>query len=435
MVFDPSQLMEFLFSFTIVRDFWPFWVFLAFFFLARSLWLAYVQEYFKLAIPWTMFELRIPREILRNPRAMEQIFMTIHGVRNSPSSIKEKWWQGEITMWFSCEIVSFGGELHLYMRVPEKHRDIIESGFYAQYPDVELVEVKEDYIDRLPSTIKDLFTKGYDFFGNELKLEKNDAYPIRTYMDFQETEEEYQLDPIGVLLETLSKCNPQEHLWIQIIIQPVDDSWRKAGEEVIKEIKEKVGRRQLKTQLGEFVIIDRSPGELEVLKAVDRNIAKPGFSTIIRYLYIGPKETLDEGYGRRGVSSAFNQYASAATNKFVHNTKAWTRISFWYPPHIFPGLRRRARKARIYKDYRNRKIQDETLVGKFARFKFFDWGFAARKKGKMVLNVEELATIFHPPMAVVLTGPLIKRVEARRVGPPAGLPIYGEEGESLPEKK
>lgn len=432
MNFDPSQPMEFIFSFTIVRDFWPFWIFIVFFFLARSLWLAYAQECFKLAITWTMFELRIPREILRNPRAMEQIFMTIHGVRNSPSNIKEKWWQGEITMWFSCEMVSFGGEIHLYMRVPEKHRNIIETGFYAQYPDVEIKEVNEDYIDRLPPTTMELFAAGYDFFGNELKLAKNDAYPIRTYMDFQETEEEYRLDPIGVLLETIYKCRPQEHLWIQIIIQPVDDSWRRAGEAVVKEIKEKVGRRQLKTSLGEFVVIDRSPGELEVLKAVERNIAKPGFNTIIRYLYIGPKATLDEGFGRRGIVSAFNQYASAALNKFAHNTKAWTRVSFWYPPHVFPGLRKRARKARIYKDYRTRKIQDETLVGKFARFKFFDWGFAARRYGKMVLNVEELATIFHPPMSMVLTGPLIKRVEARRVGPPAGLPIYGEKEEELP---
>ncbi len=427
--------MEFIFSFTAVRDFWPFWFFVALFFLAKSMWLAYVQEHFKRKIPWTMFELKIPREIRKSPRAMEQIFMTMHGIRNAPSNIKEKWWEGEVTMWFSCEVASFGGELHLYLRVPEKHRNIIEAGFYAQYSDIEITEVKEDYINRLPSTIKELFAKGYDFFGNELKLAKHDAYPIRSFMDFEENEEDRQLDPFAVLLETLSKIKPQEYLWIQIIIQPVDDSWRKSGEALIKKLKAEVGRRQITTSLGEFVMIDRSPGEIEVMKAVDRNIAKPGFNTIIRYLYIGPKDSLDEGFGRRGVSSSFNQYASTALNKFAHNVKAWTRISFWYYPHIFPKVRKMARKIRIYGDYRIRKIQDETFIGKLAKFKFFDWGFAARREGKMVLSVEELATIFHPPSFAVLTGPLIKRVEARRVGPPAGLPIYGEEGEELPEAK
>lgn len=427
--------MEFIFSFTIVRDYWPLWSFVVFFFLAKSVWLAYIQEHFKKKIPWTMFELKVPRELRKSPRAMEQIFMTMHGVRNTPSNVKEKWWDGEVPMWFSCEIVSFGGEIHLYMRVPEKHRNIIEAGLYAQYPDLEVTEVKEDYINRLPSTIQELFAKGYDFFGNELRLAKEDAYPIRTYVDFEEVVEERQLDPVGVILETVSKIKPQEHMWIQILVQPADDSWKKAGDLVIKELKEAVGRRQITTSLGEFVIIDRSPGELEVMKAIGRNLTKPGFNTLIRYLYIGPKDGLDEGFGRRGVFSAFNQYASLSLNKFAHNVKAWTRISFWYPPHLFPKIRKRARKERIYGYYRARRIQDETFIGKLAKFKLFDWGFAAQRLGKMVLTAEELATIFHPPTFIVLTGPLIKRVEARKVGPPAGLPIYGEEGEELPGVK
>ena len=45
------------------------------------------------------------------------------------------------------------------------------------------------------------------------------------------------------------------------------------------------------------------------------------------------------------------------------------------------------------------------------------------------MNVEGIATLFHPPTAVVLTAPHVKRVESRKVGPPAGLPIFGEEEE------
>ena len=48
----------------------------------------------------------------------------------------------------------------------------------------------------------------------------------------------------------------------------------------------------------------------------------------------------------------------------------------------------------------------------------------------MVLNTEALATIYHLPTKPVMSSRLIRKVEARKIGPPMGLAIYGEEGES-----
>lgn len=433
MSFDPTYPLQLLFSIPILGDLWWLWLFLVVFFLARSIWLAYVQEHFKSEIKWVMLEMRIPRELRKTPKAMEQVFMSIHAVRNAPSpgNYGEKWWDGEVTLWFSCEIVSFGGELHFYIRIPDKHRNMIEAAVYAQYQDIEIVEV-EDYLDRLPVSITELHKAGYELFGNELKLAKPDPYPIRTYVEFEAIEEEKQLDPISTILETLAKIKPQEHAWLQILIQPVDDSWRKKGEAMVKTLKEKTGKERVQTGTGTFIMTERSPGEVEVMKAVERNIAKPGFNTLIRYIYVSPKELYSDGFARRGIFSALNQYASESLNKFKHNTKAWTRASIWYWPHFFPKRRKVSRQERIYDYYRTRKIQDETFAGKAMRMKWFHWGISAQVEGHMVLNVEELATIYHPPTFVVLTGPLIKRVEARKVGPPAGLPIYGEVGEELP---
>jgi hypothetical protein len=45
----------------------------------------------------------------------------------------------------------------------------------------------------------------------------------------------------------------------------------------------------------------------------------------------------------------------------------------------------------------------------------------------MIFNTEEMATLFHLPTKIVLTGPSVKSSEARKAGPPAGLGIYGEE--------
>lgn len=420
-------------TFIFMIQFWWLILFVVLTLIAPSLWLSYVQTYYKKNNAYTLIELHLPREVKRSPRAMEQVFTAIYGIRNSPSNFEEKWWQGEVPLWFSCEMVSFGGEVHFYMQIPAKHRNMIEAALYAHYPDIEVTEVPEDYVYRMPHTFSELDRAGYNIFGNELILDKEDFYPIRTYEDFEEQVEEKQLDPISAVLETLVKIKPQEHLWMQIIIRPlVDDTWHKKGEEFIKDLKKKFGRQQVPTAFGEMVMIDRSPGELEVMKAVDKKLEKPAFNTLIRYIYISPKEIYNANFGQRGMYTALNQYMSEQLNKFKHGVKAWTRASFWYWPHLFPAHRAYARKERIYDNFRRRKLYGETATSALFEFKLFHFGFAARAAGQIVMNNAELATLYHLPTFAVLTGPVVKRVEARKVGPPAGLPIYGQEGE---EKK
>lgn len=386
-----------------------------------------------------MLEMRIPRELKKTPKAMEQVFTAMHAVRNSASDLQERWWDGEVPMWFSCEAVSFGGEVHFYLRVPEIRRNHIEAAIYAQYPDIELVEA-EDYINRLPPTIQELTDAGYKLFGNELILANNDVYPIETFVDFEASFPEKELDPVGALLETLSRIKPQEHIWVQILVRPLVDeyitAWHKEGEKEIEDIRERTGKRKMfSPQFGEFIMVDRTPGDIEMMKIIDRNIAKPGFDVVIRYIYFSPKEIFSSTYGRRSVLMPMNQYASETYNKFRHNVHAWTLAKIWYFPHIFPKRRKRAREERIYKKYRERTMYPHHSASVLLEMKLFDWGFRPYRVSKMVLNTEELATIFHPPTHIVLTGPLIKRVEARKIGPPAGLPIYGEGGEELPLEK
>lgn len=439
MSFDPTFLIKAFFELPLIGDLWWLWSFIVLFFVTREVWRSYVQEYYKRFIPWVMLELRIPREVRKTPRAMEQVFMTMFAVRNSASDFQERWWDGEVTMWFSCEAVSFGGEVHLYLRVPEVRRKHIEAALYAQYPEIEVAQV-DDYIDRLPPTWAEVEKSGYQIFGNELILAEPRVYPIVTYADFEAVAEEKELDPVGTLLETLSSIRPQEHLWVQILVRPLYDQipptakdFVKEGEQEVDKIKEKTGKRRMfSPQFGEFVMIDRSPGELEHIKAVERKIEKPAFSVVLRYLYFSPPEFFVSGFGRRSILMAMNQYASEWLNKFRHNVHAWTLSKIWYFPHIFPKKRGFWRKVRIYHNYRERAMYPETFMNSLLSMKLFNWGFRSRRFSDMVLNVEELATIFHPPTYIVLTGPVIKRVEARKIGPPAGLPIYGEGSEDLP---
>ncbi len=438
MSLDPAQVLEFIFGYALVRDFWPLWLFIALVFIAPGLWKAYIQEHYKRSIKWVLFELRIPREVRKTPKAMEQVFAAIHSVQNSASDLQEEWWDGEVPMWFSCEAVSFGGEVHFYMRVPVVRRRHIEAALYAHYSDIEIVEV-EDYIDRLPPAMSGLLDAGYKLFGNEFILVNKDVYPITTYVDYEAVAEEKELDPVSALLETLSRIKPQEHLWLQILVRPKVDEyitkWHEEGEKEINMIKETTGKRKIfSQQFGEFIMIDRSPGDVEMMKSIERNISKPAFDVVIRQLYIATKDIYSATFGRRSIRMALNQYASETFNKFKYNVSAWTLAKIWYYPFIFPKRRARARQERIYYNYRNRNMYQETFSGTLLNMRLFNWGFKPRRMSKKLsLNTEELATIYHLPTYIVLTGPLIKREEAKKMGPPAGLPIYGEgDSEELP---
>ncbi len=188
----------------------------------------------------------------------------------------------------------------------------------------------------------------------------------------------------------------------------------------------KLGKRIGRQHLGPFVTVIAggvTAGEdmtEAVLKAVERNISKPGFETVIRYIYIATDSVYAETFGRRGVLTGFNQYAAPNMNSFRQKVKIWTKASFWFPPYFFPKTRLLNRRRKLYQQYRERYMPDEPYLG-----------IAPPRRVEMVLNTEELATIYHFPTYAVLTAPFIKRVESRRMGPPAGLPIYG--GDDLPE--
>lgn len=420
----------------LIVQLWWLWIYIGLFLFARQLWLAYRMLHYKKNIKWSIMELRIPREVRKTPRAMEQVFMSIHSLRNSAGNPKETWWDGEVTYWFSAEIVSFGGEIHFYMRVPKARRSVIEAALYAQYQDIEIIDT-EDYIDRIPADPAEIQKMGYDFFGTELALDKPDEYPIHTYMDFETVDEDKQLDPISATLEILGKLTSRETVWIQILFRPVTDWWKKEGEKTIDRLKKKF-RSQSRTEQGTFIVTTPAPGELELLKVMDRAIGKPGYESLIRYVYFAPKEIYTDTFPRRGLLGAFNQYASESLNKFTHNFRKWTRADYWNKPHVFPQTRLKARKKRMLADYRIRRMLNEIPMLTFLdsiKESFFSPGFKAEKKGKMILNVEELATIFHLPTFTVLTAPLIKRADSRKVGPPAGLPIYSEDESNLPGLK
>jgi len=361
---------------------------------------------------------------------MEQVFSQIHQLRNAAADIQEKYWDGEVTRWFTFEIVSFAGEVHFYARVYHKSRPVFEAAFFSFYPDIELVEA-EDYVNNLPTSIREIRDKQYDLWGTEMVLTKEACYPIKSYVTFESPDEEKQFDPIATFLEVLGKVKEGQFVGIQILAAPAGAEWKDEFEKTLEKLKEsKTKKEEYKGpegQLESFArFIARSPGETDVLKAIENNLSKSAFETIIRFIYLSPKTLFYDSFARKGVSGAFNQYGALDLNSFVQNYAMSTRVKIWNWPFVFPRRRNEYRKQRLLNLYRHREFTIETFMGKLITSSIFNLNFHSKP---FLLNTESLATLFHPPTAIVMTAPHVRRVESRKATPPAGLPIYGDEKE------
>lgn len=450
---EPFRIiLDFIATYWLVFQWLAIILFLFFLFeIFKQTWLFYKQSAFKNAIEWVLLEIKIPRQVERTPRAMEQFLMNIHSLRNAAGDFLEKYIDGEVTLWWSLEMVSFGGEIHFYIRTPKKHAKMVSAAFYAQYPTAEVIEA-EDYVKELPAETSEIYRKGYDIFGNEFILRKDDVYPITTYEVFEKYKDELALDPISALLEVLAGVQKEEKVFLQILVRPAGPEYQEMAKKFIDKL---FGREEKKETggsdgLSEFfrnVVLapgehpawgqkkeekkeDKdlykklTPGEQDVIKAIERNISKPSFETLIRVFYHAPISIFSVNFARKGILGAINQYSSPIFNSFRSNSLAETRTRWINFPYLFVKKRVEARKQRILYNYRNRKMPEETSAGKLYTSHVFDIN---TKSSVFVLSTAELATIYHVPAEQVLTAPHIKRMESKKMGPPAGLPIFADE--------
>ncbi|MDO8585373.1 MAG: hypothetical protein Q7R85_04655 [bacterium] len=419
-----AVLLQYYQAFSIFWEWtWWFWIFVVALPVTYSTWIYWRNLIWDKNDPFVMLELSIPREILKNPRGMEQVLRAIHTMRNAPGDIEERYWDGEKTRTFSFEMTSVGGELHFYVRVPRKYTAIIEAAFFSFYPDVEVTQV-EDYVETMPEHVEEFGEQGNEFWGSEMLLSKSGLYPIKTYMDFEVPAEELEFDPLSSMIEVLGKARPGEFVGVQLVATPLPPSWVKEYETELNELKK---WKKEKDTAGEFsfsMMLPKSPGETDVLKAVENHLSKPAFETVIRFIYISPKTLFYDSYPRRGIWSAFQQYAALNLNFFRHNTQVWTRAKIWNYPYLFAKTRAWMRSQRMYHFYRQRETPVETFMGRFLSSHPLNWNNLSKM---VVFNTEELATLFHPPMKVVVTAPHMKRVESKKAGPPAGLNIFADE--------
>lgn len=397
-------------SFKIIGKTAPFWIPLILMFLGWRVWVDYVRDIWMSQIKWVLLEIRVPKEVFKSPAAMELALSNALSQGGGVGTNYHKYWQGKVINWFSLEIVSLGGEIHFLIRTPVGFRRVIETQIYAQYPQAEIFEV-QDYVKE---AIDDMHKREWALWGTEFKLTKEDAYPIKTYVDYGldkavgSTDENQRIDPITPMLEWMGAIGPDEQVWFQIIVRVSKWTYKKSGitggyydyREKTKAFLDDMKKKFEPSEDDQFKRLAMSEEDKTVMAAISRSLSKQGFDCGIRAIYLSPKDSFDP-MNITGLTGIMKQYNSFALNGF----SVTNDTGFVYPWQDRTGVKTIKKKKEMLDAYSQRS-----------------WFYPPYTRPHFVLTSEELATIFHFPGRVSET-PSLGRIESNKSEPPTNLPI------------
>jgi hypothetical protein len=396
----------------------PFW------YIFKIVWFDYVAFYgadsWNGKFKWTMLEVIPPRDIERGPKPMENIYAGLTGVISTHSNF-DIWLNGAFRQdYFGVELVGEEGRVHYYIRLLKKHRNLVEAQIYAQYPEAQILEV-EDYYNKFPKVVPN---KNWDLWGADFTfVQKDPYYPLKTYDQFEESITGEMIDPMAALVEVMGALGPGQHIWLQYVIVPVQEGESIEGGKALadklkgKTVEIKGGRllhdlmdvisnlfaglfgtpefKELAKKKEEQPLDTRlSPGERDVLKAVEENLGKNFFKTKMRLIVLGKREVFDKSFVGAFVG-AIKQF-----NDLNMNMVKPEDISKTYGTGFFTERISNFRKRKIYDRYRRRNMDGDTIM----------------------LSTKELATMFHFP-DISVKSHAITQTTSKLGAAPSNLPI------------
>jgi hypothetical protein len=376
-------------------------------------WRWYVQSAFLASKKGVLLEVKMPRELVKSPRGMDvalsQLWMNMGEV-----TFMNRSWNGSVRPFFSFELASLGGRVHFFIWCWASHRHVVEAIIYAQYPEVEIVEA-EDYATKFQYDPEKNFAACLD-----LRYEpKNDAYMIKSYVDFEldkDPKEEYKIDPLAQVLESLSSLKPHEQAWISIIITMNKDMrrkphgkwwefesrWKGLLLEEIDHIRfESLGGDIEEERWRSFVRIQQYR-QTEQIRAIDRNLSKHPFNVGIHVAYITePADAFDYPTFVR-IREIYHPFGNPGWGNYLRYRR-W-HVPFDYPYQDLWELRWQLHTRRFLDCYRRR-----------AHF------YAPYQLPHNMMSTETIASIWHPASSGI-KAPGLERIPSKKAEPPPNLP-------------
>jgi hypothetical protein len=329
--------------------------------------------------------LEIPRTNDKKELAAEQMLAALHGILRSKKELR---FSGTLQEHISLEVAAIGQRIRFYMWMPKQLQAFVEGQIYAQYPTVQIHEQTEDYSNRnMHQTV---------IHSAELTLTDNETIPIKTFPSFE-------VDPLAAITATLAKLDKEdEEVWIQIMARPIPDTWHKKGARAAARIRggSTLNGSAAMGYAGEMLAaLIRPPSQTATgapkemserdktrVTAIEEKSRKLGYQVKIRLVYAG-HDQYTARLRMQALVGAFKQFNTTNLNGFEATHATFNRDK--------------------QLEYQSRH--------------FIDHGF--------ILNIEELASLFHLPHTSVET-PNIVWATVKTAEPPPNVPLLVQGHES-----
>jgi len=287
-----------------------------------------------------------------------------------------------------------GSDISFYVAVPKYLESVFEKYVQGVYPNAVVDKVPQDYT---------IFEPQGATAGAYLKLSENSLFPISTYQALE-------TDPLALVTNNLSKIATSEGGAVQVLIRPLSKAnLRNAGEKALKKIREGKSIRtavdsswvhNLLELIDELVVSgpkDAKRKESESLKDKEQGFDQKGYDAIQSKIQKQPFEV-----NVRIVASA--QSGARAEEILSHLTSAFSQFSL------------SAINSLEVKEVYKKELQKFVYDFSFRNF---------NKSQSNILNLEELASIYHFPTQYIET-PYIKAAKSVSAPPPTDLPTSGD---------
>lgn len=289
--------------------------------------------------------------------------------------------------YISFEYTAHANEIYFYIVVPRKSKLLVEKQIIGFYPDCLIEETSEINI----------FENRKSVLGEAMILKKGDEFPIRTYQKLES-------DSMNAILSALGRLSENTSATIQILLKPEDDNWQNRIKKMIRKEEKNPGKRRYisfnplvwmrgfleiffqdpeeKNKKDEPEIDEKDPIDDEGL--MKEKVKKTGFLVMVRVIVTADDDAIANAE-LRNIISSFSQFASPAYNRF--------------------------------RPMRHKSLS--VLIQYFILRQFAWW------QKNFLLNIEEIATLFHFPHSKYNKQPEIKWQHFRVVKAPTNIPHEG----------
>lgn len=320
-----------------------------------------------------ILKILVPVKNEKKALAAEQLFQSLHGVLKGEEKAKDH---------FSFEIYANSQGIFFIIVCALRYKNFVENQVYAQYPEAQINQV-HDYTDE---------TDAKNVINSQIILAKETYLPIRTFPSFE-------VDPLASITGAISNIKNDTEIWVQMVARAVDNKWQDAGKKLIAEMNKPQPAPVEGVPQPKKVTYDVSSAD------ITNKASKVGFQFAIRIIAKGSDKVVVE-QTLEDVEASFKQFQTAQQNSLIKKKVRKQNPLLKFRNKIALAIigKRLGDKLNTLEKYKKRYL-DERETG--------------------ILNIEELASIYHLPNESVRT-PNIAWSKSKKLEYPLNIPVFNQ---------